>query len=217
MYRWIKLHKQNQIIWNKEANAWFERNKKAQYSAEIISAFQYIFDRFLYRSDGLSVLEFGCADGRNGAKLQQFNVDYIGVEPSEKAVRKGINQGLNLQRGMAQTTVFPKKFDVIILGFFLYLTPKSDWISILKNVDDHIGGNGYIIIKDFFSETLSEKIYSHDSDIQINKFNFSNMFLWHPDYIEIYKSITSSDLENYESHDSYIQTTVLKVTRKLGS
>ena len=207
------MQKQNETIWKSEADAWYRRNSEAPYSAEIISAFKFLHDSFLGQRDGLNVLEFGCSDGRNGRALEKFQINYTGVDPSDLAVQEGIARGLNLRRGMAQTTSFPKQFDLIILGFFLYLTPKTDWMGIVKNIDDHIGETGYIIIKDFFSESYAEKNYSHDDNLKMHKFNFSKMFSWYPDYTEIYKSMTSTEPGEYSSNDYFVQTTVLKVSR----
>lgn len=203
---------QNNIIWNAEGDDWFDRNKSVRPSTEIFEAFQFLVKNSFLDVDKIELLEFGCSDGRNFEKLKEFNISYYGVDPSENAVRIGKNKGLDLRRGMAHNANLDKKFDVVVLGFFMYLTRVEDWFDIVSNVNRHIKQNGFLIIKDFFSASLKQSVYGHDEKLIVTKHDYSKLFAWHPNYYEIYRK-TSSSTGRFQDINDYIQTVIMKVDR----
>lgn len=209
----MNLDSQNNIIWTTEGNDWLERNQSSEPSSEIFEAIQFLINNFFSPINRVELLEFGCSDGRNSEKLKQFNVSYFGVDPSEKAVFLGKKKGYNLRRGMAHNTNLGKKFDVVVLGFFMYLTHKDNWFDIVRNVDLHVKDHGFLIIKDFYSPKLQQSLYGHDEKLTVTKYDYSKLFAWHPNYNEIYRK-TSSSSGSFEDANDYIQTVIMKIDRK---
>ena len=163
-----------------EANAWFARNFNGVPSENIIAAVQEITNKWCDGKRIGSVLEVGCSDGRNGPHIKKFARYYTGIDPSPNAVSKGLSNGLNLKNGWADSFQLEQRFDIIILGFFLYLTNPEQWFKIAQNIYDHLKADSYIIINDFYADELRTKAYAHDPSIKMYKFNFSKLFAWHP-------------------------------------
>lgn len=204
---------EHKIIWSDESDAWYMRNKIAKPSKEIFDAYSFLDENFYQGCAQTRVLEIGCSDGRNGQKLNGFDISYVGVDPSSAAVEQGRLNGLNLVRGMAHEVNLQEEFDVVILGFFLYLANKSDWIPIVHNVNKHLKDKGFIIIKDFFSASFKQSTYGHNSALKVNKFDYTNLFTWHPDYCEIYRKMSSS-AQGLAEKENFIQTSILQVDKR---
>lgn len=196
-----------------EANSWFYRNVDRTPSKIIVEAVTEIKQNWLHGEEISAILEIGCSDGRIGHEFQGLARNYIGIDPSPVAVEEGKKNGLNLEVGWADTFVLKQKFDVIILGFFLYLTHPDDWFNIAANVFDHLKPESYIVINDFYADKLVAKSYKHDSQMHIHKYSFEKLFTWHPSIRPIYQTVSSEKLSDINNTDCWYQTTILKVTK----
>jgi len=196
-----------------EANAWHLRNLNRSPTSEIIEAVRRIKDNWLDGGNVGSVLEVGCSDGRNGPPIKNLAADYFGIDPSPIAIEEGLSNGLSLTTGWADTFQLDQKFDVVILGFFLYLTSPTSWFKIAQNIFDHLKPNSFIIIHDFYSDKLIEKAYFHEPAMHLYKFDFNKLFTWHPSIKVIYQDILSENLNDRNDRDCWYRTTILKVTK----
>ena len=196
-----------------EANAWHFRNSNRLPCAITIDAVRKIKDDWMNGVKIDSVLEIGCSDGRNGHHMKDLAKNYTGIDPSPVAIKEGSDNGLNLISGWADTFKLNQKFDVIVLGFFLYLTSPTEWFKITNNIFEHLKPNSYIIIHDFYADELLEKVYRHESSVKIYKYNFNKLFTWHPSIKTIYQDISSENLNDPNNTDFWYNTTILKVTK----
>jgi 2-polyprenyl-3-methyl-5-hydroxy-6-metoxy-1,4-benzoquinol methylase len=66
---------------------------------------------------GDKVLEVGCGDGRFLEKLKQKNIEAVGLEFNNSAVKKCRSKGLNVQKESIETFALrnPGKFDAVVL------------------------------------------------------------------------------------------------------
>lgn len=200
-------------ITTEEADAWHFRNDNRTPSQMTIDAVVEVQNKWFDGDKIGSILELGCSDGRLGFELKTACHNYIGVDPSPKAVETGIKSGLNLVTGWADEFEFEQRFDVIILGFFLYLTHPNDWFKIASNVFRHLENDSYLIIHDFYADKLVTKSYKHDQSMNIHKYSYENLFLWHPAIRCVYKSVTSEHPTDLNDTDYWYQTTILKVSK----
>jgi SAM-dependent methyltransferase len=162
-----------------EGDAWFIRNRAALSTGKS----RTFAPSVQHRLRGLdSVLEIGCADGRN---LEQF-IDLgfqtvVGVDPSELAVSLGTaqNKKLDLRVGTAENLPVDddEKFDVVIAGFFLYLVDRSHLLASIANIDRVLRKSGYLLLIDFFSSKLTKIQYVHKPGLFSYKMNYSEIFL----------------------------------------
>ena len=196
-----------------EANGWHARNFDRKPSDNVISAVQEITNKW---SDGKrigSVLEVGCSDGRNGPRIKKFANYYTGIDPSPDAVSEGLSNGLNLINGWADSFQLEERFDVIILGFFLYLTNPEQWFKIAQNIYSHLKADSYIILNDFYADELRTKVYTHDYSMKMHKYNFCKLFTWHPSIRSIYDKVHTENDQEKSNTDFWYQTSILKATK----
>lgn len=203
----------NTKITVEEANAWHFRNSKRDPSAITIKAVRKIKENWLNGVKIDSVLEIGCSDGRIGLNLKDLAKNYVGVDPSPVAVEEGVRNGLHLVTGWADSYNLEQKFDVIILGFFMYLTHPSDWFKIASNTFEHLKPNSFIIVNDFYADELVRKDYVHDASMDMYKYRFDKLFAWHPSIRPIYQAVSSENVNDPNDTDCWYQTTILKVTK----
>lgn len=207
----IKAAKLN--ISKDEANKSFLRNLKGTPSLPTIQAVQKIKDNWYENNEIKSLLEVGCMDGKNGHAIKKLVGEYTGVDPSPMAVERGISNGLNLKIGWAHSLNLDKQFDVIVLGFFLYLTSPEHWFLISKNIYEHLKTDSFIIINDFYSEVHQQKKYSHDHSMKINKYNFNKLFTWHPAISLVNEEVRSENIREHKDIDKWYRTSILKVSK----
>ena len=182
-----------------EADSLFERNKEAQknkdFSKDLIVSeiVGIITDNKIgldlnIRGQGC-LLEIGCGEGRRLEYLQNnYNLKCFGIDPSKKAVEKGISKGISAKIGTADQLDFEDKyFDFVIFGFCLYLCDRDDLFQIAKETDRVIKNEGFIIVLDFYNPGKNRKNkYIHKDGIYSYKMDYRNLFTWHPFY-ECYK------------------------------
>tara|TARA_B110001469_G_C9599085_1_gene297602 strand:- start:414 stop:1067 length:654 start_codon:yes stop_codon:yes gene_type:complete len=170
---------QKNIFLDGEADQWFLRNVESTMSNDLI------LDSFQdFSSEGGSLLEIGCSDGKRLEKLKNhygFNVH--GIEPSDKAVSVAISKGLNVQKGTAESLPYDNQiFDVVIYGFCLYLCDREDLFRIAYEGDRVLREGGLLVILDFDPGMPCLNDYHHLDSILAYKMDYSKMFTWNSAY-----------------------------------
>jgi ubiquinone/menaquinone biosynthesis C-methylase UbiE len=164
-------HQQKKYFLEEEANRWYERNleKIRSYDRsgdEIISLLKK------YNTPFSSVLEIGCSEGyRLDGILQEFgNLKACGVDPSLKALEAGRKKytSINLHYGTADNLDMfeDASFDVLIMGFVLYVVDRGLLLKAMSEADRVLKNNGTLVILDFFSEKATRRKYHHISEIE---------------------------------------------------
>lgn len=167
-----------------------------------------------------SVLEVGCG---NGWRLEQirsnFNSSVYGVEPSGKAVDEGKSKGIEIIQTTADNLVYNDSFDIIILGYCMYLCDRRDLFKIGYEVDRCLSDGGMVIIYDFYSQLPYFNEYSHVEGVKSFKFDYKKMFAWNPEYHIVYERIYNhSELDNQAaiSPDDCVSVSALKKSESLA-
>jgi len=144
-----------------------------------------------------SVLELGCANGfRLSWFKEDFNCDCLGIESSTLAIADGRQRfpNITLEHGTFQRIEKTKRtFDLILLGFFIYLIPREKLFKLSFEVDSHLSNNGFIGILDFTSKIPLENEYKHLKGVNSYKFNPTQMFDWNPQYSEVFRYVKNHD------------------------
>ena len=158
-------------------------------------------------------MEVGCSDGRNAPLILEHVCEYTGIDPSPIAVAEGLNNGFNLKTGWAHSFKLDKKFDIIILGFFMYLTSPEHWFNIAQNVYTHLKTDSFIIITDFYADEIEKKFMTTIPSMNIHKFNFNRMFNWHPSIKTISNQVITENITDHNDTDLWYQTSIMKVSK----
>lgn len=196
-----------------EANEWHFRNFNRPPTNITIEAVKKIKKNWFHKNDIENILELGCSDGRNAPLILKHVSKYTGIDPSPKAVAEGINNGLNLKTGWAHSFKLNQQFDIIILGFFMYLTSPEHWFNIAQNVYSHLKTDSFIVITDFYADEIEKKIYDHDPAMNIHKFNFNRMFNWHPTIKTISDDVLTENITQHNNTELWYRTSIMKVSK----
>ena len=183
--------KQKDKFLESEGDAWFERNinaienKKLPEEDAILSEIQKL--PLPQTVNRYNVLEIGCSNGYRLEWLsKKMGYRCKGVEPSEKAVAFACQMGLEVYQGTADNLPFQDKcFDIVVLGFCLYLCDRDDLFRIAQEADRVLVNPGWLIIHDFFSPTPLVKQYHHFPGLFSFKMDYRELFTWHPAYCHV--------------------------------
>ena len=166
------------------------------------------------------VLEIGCTTGfRLNKAHHEFGARAVGIEASESAVKEGkeLYPNIELHQGMAprDLDIFQgEKFDLIILGHFLYLLPRPELFRIAADVDALLNDGGHVMVMDFifFRDTVSR--YSHQDALRVFKGDPSAPWTWSPQYFLVHRSIYELATDQGSQNDAREWQT-LDVVRKM--
>lgn len=186
-----------------EYENYYRRNSEKEYYPENDRILK-VADQLTKMTDcnGFNWCEIGCSDARRFKHLKKYGFSVCGVEPGSVAANIAIKNGDRVQIADASTFTFDYKFDVVHLGFFLYLCPPSEYFSIALNVDKHLKEGGFLLIEDFDKKYFEMKEYSHDVTMSLYKFDFSSLFGWHPSYKLISKNTFAQNINDENLHES---------------
>ena len=170
--------KQSEILLTSEGDAWYARNLAKVRDDDMVL-------REIAKNPNLKprdVLEIGCGTGWRLNKLYAENRDarYSGIDASWKAINQGKAKfsKINLRVGTADNLGYPdNSFDLVILGFFLYLVDREDLFKVVMEIDRVLKDKGALIIHDFTADTAHSAAYKHDPRLKTYKMNYWN--LWH--------------------------------------
>lgn len=135
-----------------------------------------------------SVLEIGCTTGFRLEKARAaFNARCAGLEVSPAAIAEGRSRypQVQLELGLAPRDLERwdgQAFDVVIVGHFQYLLPRSEVFSLAAAVDRLLASGGHLITMDFLHPTPMQAPYSHHADLRVYKHDPSAPWSWSPTY-----------------------------------
>jgi len=170
---------------NGEGDAYYARNAKAPSLYEESIDIEFICKTLSnFRSDISNILEIGCADGRKLATLSEyFDADGFGIDPSKLAIDSAVNlakgTAASLDYAIGSATNLPyedEQFDLVFIGFCLYLIPPRDIYRAIQEADRVLRGGRFIAILDFDYGHLNVNPYSHAPGIFSYKSNYSHLF-----------------------------------------
>lgn len=213
--------KQKSVFLESEGNEWFERNKTHLHSPlknhgddGILSAIKYL------SLAPKKVLEVGSSNGWRLAILKElYGTECYGIDPSIKAVSDGNIRfpGISLLQATAENIPFPNEsFDMVVLGFCLYLCDRQDLFTIAKEINRVLSDDGYLIVYDFSSAIPYSNSYEYYKNIESYKMDYTKMFDWNPEYNLIFKVTgEQSGALGYAEPDSRLAVSILKKIEKM--
>jgi len=203
---------QKNIFLNNEGDQWFKR--KSNHHLGNFLAFNSFIPLI---KDKDKILEIGTSDGRVldylSIKIPKFNLSLFGIDPSYESINSGSQKypDLNLKQGTSDQIQFDDNyFDVVILGFCLYLVDRELMFKTVSEVDRTLKQGGYLVITDFETPFPIKRNYEHAEDCFSYKNNYSNFFLGGGHYSLINKIhfTDSTDIFNPDINER-VSTSVL--------
>lgn len=175
---------QKEIFLKSEGDKYFLRNKARYANSDfskdnVINLIKSIITK---KKRKFKILDIGCGDGGKLDYLTKnfSNVEAFGIDPSGKAIKNNKNKKVKLKVSTADDIPFNFEFDIVVLGFCLYLCDDEDLFKIASEVFRVSKKSSYIIIEDFIREKVSYKNYKHRKNIKTRKMNYTKIFNWHP-------------------------------------
>lgn len=169
-----------------EGDAWFRRNPADDGQSDPRDVLVASHVR-----PSSSVLEIGCADGRRLAAIAARvpAARYVGIDPSAEAVEEGnrLHPDLDLRIGTADTLPFEAEFDVVIVGFCLYLCDRALLPRIVSEVDRVLQDGGTLVVTDFDPRYPRRRLYRHHPGLWSYKMDYGAPFLSFPSYSLVQK------------------------------
>lgn len=157
------------------------------------------------------ILEIGCGSGYRLKKLKEkYNCKIHGIDCSELAVRKARLNGVNAECRDIIEWDNKMKYDIVIMGFFLYMCENDELWEIGSKVDRILKAKGKLIIYDFdANETVMAK-YKHIEGEVIAKRDYKAMFIWNPDYRLLREESYSEYPQKGAENKKEVRVTTLK-------
>jgi len=169
-----------------EANAYFRRNEHKPPHAE--AEFQAL-SSICARAKVDRVLEIGCLDGRMLERIsRELGCHVTGIEASQEAVQAASSRypQIDVRLGVApfdlEGLTSEASFDVVIVGFFLYLLPRSLLFRTVSAIDAVLSETGYVVLSDFYSPDPIRRKYAHDEQLTTYKMDYATAWTWNPQY-----------------------------------
>ena len=190
--------KQKDIFLEGEGDAWWRRNQSGE------SAILDHFDHAILQrvSTPSSVLEIGTADGRRLARIVNElpgPIRALGVDPSSKAVASARDKfpRIDFEVGTADAIPTEEQFDLVILGFCLYLCDRNLLPAIVAETNRVLKDGGQLIIIDFDPPHPRKRTFRHRDGVWSFKMDYSKLFDAFPQYSTSFKSSMSHTDEGY--------------------
>jgi len=200
-----------------EGDQWFQRNP-----LNLTTLSTDIFNHRVanYVRESSRVLEIGCADGRRLYAIKQLARGlgtFTGVDPSREAIKNGAETfpSLRLQLGTSDDTGLNESFDLVLLGFCMYLCDRNLLIQSVAECDRMLDDNGILAILDFEAPFPARRRYSHLQGLWSYKMDYSRLFLASPAYslLEVVRQ-QISEPEGHSSLDSRFDNLSLTILKK---
>lgn len=168
-----------EIFKNGEADNWFSRNITYVENENNIMH-RYPLDCLVewltpFKTEIRNILEIGCGSGHALNYLcKKLEAKGIGIDPSEKAIayaNGAFSKELSFIVGTSDNIKIPENsFEVIHLGFFLYLVDREDYYKTIAEVDRLVKPGGFVSIIDFDPLCNNKREYHHKEGV----FSFKN-------------------------------------------
>ena len=139
-------NRQDNIFLKYEGDKYFDRNR--------INFNKAIFDsvKYLKPNKSHNILEVGCGSGTTLSRINKiFKSKVFGLDTSKKAINfaKSKYNLKNLFNNTFLSFRTIKKFDIVISGWFLYVTPDEIINSTIKKLIRLVKKNSFLVICDY--------------------------------------------------------------------
>ena len=139
-------NRQDNIFLKYEGDKYFDRNR--------INFNKAIFDsvKYLKPNKSHNILEVGCGSGTTLSRINKiFKSKVFGLDASKKAINfaKSKYNLKNLFNNTFLSFRTIKKFDIVISGWFLYVTPDEIINSTIKKLIRLVKKNSFLVICDY--------------------------------------------------------------------
>jgi ubiquinone/menaquinone biosynthesis C-methylase UbiE len=184
------------------ADAYFARNPKALDGDLNPSRSTRLFASYIRAAN--RVLEIGSSNGRVLEQLRRLaGCEAHGIDPSPAAVEDGISRfpDLRLSVGTAERIAYGDGFfDVVILGFCLYLVDRALLQRVVAETDRVLAdGGGRLMITDFDSPQPHRRAYRYEKGLWSYKMQYANLWLANPSYILAEKLAFNHESEEFHA------------------
>jgi ubiquinone/menaquinone biosynthesis C-methylase UbiE len=173
--------KQKNIFVNGESDNWFFRNKEFLLNQK---EFIDVNEILCYIGESNNILEIGCSNGTKlnyiEKKLPNLNLSLFGIDPSVKSIEDGQSKFSNLKLAVGTSDLLNYQddfFDVVIVGFCLYLVDRNLIFKTISEIDRVLKQNGFLVITDFETPFPIKKPYIYREGVYSYKNNYSNFFV----------------------------------------
>ena len=167
------------------------------------------FDDIIIRTVGNaeSIVEVGCADGRRLSRLFEHlgkPSRIAGVDPSHEAITAARNRfsNFNFHVGTADNLPLTDRYNVVILGFCLYLCDRDLLPTIVAEADRLLEDNGTLVIIDFDPTGPRQRNFKHHDGVWSYKMDYSQLFLSFPQYVLANKASMSHRSAQFEVEEN---------------
>ena len=176
-----KMTKDKNLFDEKDANDWFRRNIEIIESRgpdPIIEILIHWLKPF--KSELSNILEIGCGSGHRLDQLSNsLELESFGLEPSSDAIKYIENNfsSLKVKKGFGYDIPYKKPFDLVHLGFFLYLVDRDLYLRCISEVDRLVRPGKFLSIVDFETPFPYSNKYDHQEGIYSHKVNNAEVFV----------------------------------------
>ncbi len=178
----VKMMSNKDYFSKGEADNWFQRNIKTLCSGEDDKVSELLRDWLEPFGENIeTIVEVGCGSAHRLSHLSnQLNARGYGVEPSNKAVEYASNTfpDLTIKAGYGDDVPFEDKyFDLVHLGFFLYLVDRDKYLKCISEADRLLKFGGFLSIIDFETPYPYSNEYSHQKGVFSHKTDNAKVFV----------------------------------------
>ena len=137
-----------------------------------IEAIRWVIEQANPKISAGAILEVGCSTGWVLGRLAQItpHCSLLGIDISPKAIKYAKEKYKHCEFQCSSLADLAKsknkKFDLIILGFYLFLIPPEEWEREISSALAIIQPNGILCIYDFYSESTNYNIYKHNENLR---------------------------------------------------
>jgi len=113
---------------------------------------------------GKKILDAGCGDGRFCYEMSRENVDILGIDYSERAVRfaRAFNPSVEILCGDLSQMSFLEEFDIIVIVEVIEHIPPKNIASVLKSLSKALKHDGRLLVSvPTSNDQTAKKHYQH--------------------------------------------------------
>lgn len=129
------------------------------------------------------VLDVGCANGwrLDAVRSRYGGSRWVGVEPSEAAVREGLQRysGLDLRVGGIAELPVTESFDLVMVAYIFCWVDRAQLARAVAEVDRVTRDGGFLLLADFHPGATYKRAYHHAA----------GMFTYKMDYAAVFQSL----------------------------